>query len=283
MANKVGGEPVLVSAMVWLAITTQMNDALARLMSRPESPNLYWALCEFPDRSGIWRNAFYGERRMTVPATPDLADAIAGKDLSPQQWRTLLDYIASLHAEPGGKAKPDSVEGATPENVRRARALYATSRGLEPGQVEKRDPLVVLGNFYVQQAETLSDEIFKLRGLAYPAPLRKSQELKAHMAKLGDEQPGNRFLPMLDLRAAVMRFARVDREIHALANVEAVRAHAAANDGKLPSRLDEIAETPTLEDPLTGEPFEYAVSGDVATLVDSRSAVPLSYTIRIRK
>src|SRR5262249_51171665 len=46
LSNKVAREPVLVSNLVSLAITTRMNDVLATLMSRPESPNLYWALAE---------------------------------------------------------------------------------------------------------------------------------------------------------------------------------------------------------------------------------------------
>jgi len=37
-----------------------------------------------------------------------------------------------------------------------------------------------------------------------------------------------------------------------------------------------------MQNPQTGEPFEYAVKDNVATLSDSRSATPLTYTIRIR-
>src|SRR5262249_960036 len=50
MAEHVGTEPTLVSALVSLRITTEMNDALAVIMNRPDAPNLYFALCQFPSR-----------------------------------------------------------------------------------------------------------------------------------------------------------------------------------------------------------------------------------------
>ena len=50
MSDKVGREPTLVSGLVALRINAQMNDVLARLMSRPNAPNLYWALMQMPER-----------------------------------------------------------------------------------------------------------------------------------------------------------------------------------------------------------------------------------------
>ena len=285
MSNKVGREPILISALVSLAITSQMNDAMARLMSRPESPNLYWALCEFPERRTIYVNAFYGERRFIVPATPNLADALAGKELTPQQWSTLLAYVASLHQTPGEPpvTTPDPVTAATPENLREARELYAKSHGLSADQVGKLDKVVVLGNLYVRRSEVISDEIFKLRALPYPVLLKSAREVNDRMAAMKKQQPGNPFLPMVDLYTVTTRFARVDRQLHALANVEAIRSYAAANAGKLPPRLEDVADTPVLDNPLTGRAFEYRVEGDVATLADSQDEAPLKYTIRIRR
>ena len=41
-------EPVLVSSLVSALARRWMNDTLAELMSRPESPNLYWAIRQLP-------------------------------------------------------------------------------------------------------------------------------------------------------------------------------------------------------------------------------------------
>jgi hypothetical protein len=48
--------------------------------------------------------------------------------------------------------------------------------------------------------------------------------------------------------------------------IEALRAFAAAHEGKLPSSLEEMVDTPAPTDPATGKAFEYSVSGTVATL-----------------
>ena len=285
MSDKVGREPTLVSGLVALRINAQMNDVLARLMSRPNAPNLYWAIMQLPGGRGVFRNSVHVERRFLVPSVPNLERAIKREELTPQQWRTLLAYMASLHSSrPEPATTIDPVKAATPENLKQARALYAKERGgLKPEQVEKLDPVVVLGNLYVSQAEVESDEIFKLRNLPYPLLLTKGAEVAKRQSALKKQTPGTPFLPMLDLATTMERFAIADRQRAALANVEAIRSYAAANGGKLPQRLEEITDTPAMENPLTAEPFEYSVKDAVATLADSRSNVPLTYTIRIRK
>ena len=285
MSDKVGREPTLVSALVALRINAQMNDVLARLMSRPNAPNLYWAMMQLPSGRGIFRNSMHVERRFLVPSVPNLERAIKREELTPQQWRTLLDYMASLHAiRPEPETHIDPVKAATPENLKQARELYAKQRGgLKPEQVEKLDPVIVLGNLYVSHAEVESDEIFKLRNLPYPAMLQKGAEVAKRQAALKKQMPGTPFFPMLDLAKTMGRFAIADRQRAALVNVEAIRSYAAANGGKPPQRLEDITDTPAMENPLTGESFEYVVKGEEATLSDSRSDPPLTYTVRIRK
>ena len=59
---------------------------------------------------------------------------------------------------------------------------------------------------------------------------------------------------------------RLDRHIAALRCVEAIRLHAAAHGGKLPSALSDITEVPVPMDPVTDRPFEYEVKGATARL-----------------
>ena len=66
LGENVGQESVLVSGLVSLRITSQMNDVLGQLISQPDAPNLYWALRELPSRQVVLRKAFDGERQWFV-------------------------------------------------------------------------------------------------------------------------------------------------------------------------------------------------------------------------
>jgi hypothetical protein len=103
-------------------------------------------------------------------------------------------------------------------------------------------------------------------------------------AKLKQEQPPNPFLKTLPVMTGVVqKFALADRRLAALTAVEAVRAYAAANGGKLPQRLDEITETPVPLNPMTGLPFQYETSGNEAKISDANSGEVLEFTVKIRK
>jgi len=120
LGQKMGREPVLVSGLVSAAVTRRMNETLMQLMDRPESPNLYWALLNHPGARMVYRQALYGERQSLVGGRPDLAKALAGEDLSPEQWRGLMSYIASLtQPTDGSRPAPDPATGTSPSPPRR--------------------------------------------------------------------------------------------------------------------------------------------------------------------
>jgi hypothetical protein len=99
------------------------------------------------------------------------------------------------------------------------------------------------------------------------------------------EEPANVFLPWIpSLTPPAKTWARLDRTLDALTDVEAIRSYAAANDGQFPPTLDQITSTPAPDNPRTGKPFHYSVQGNTATLSDLETPeFPLNYTIRIRK
>lgn len=57
-----------------------------------------------------------------------------------------------------------------------------------------------------------------------------------------------------------------ERKLDAWRCIEAIRAHAAANDGKLPSSLDAIKVLPIPVNPMTKKPFGYKLAGKTAIL-----------------
>jgi len=296
MSNNVGTEPILISGLVSVAITAQMNDALVPLMNRPESPNLYWALCEMPSRREILRRALDGERQWWVTSYPNLVKTSKGQDLammvkngvdlSPEQWRSLLDYVYGLLEVAGepGPPHPDPVKDAGADTLRKAKEEYAQTHHMTEQQIETVDPLVVVGPYYFHQYEAAYDEMFKLRGLAYPVLLAKSKDYANYAEKLKAEEPANPFVQALPaIHNAIWSFARTDRQLAALTAVEALRSYAAAHDGKLPQHLEDVTETPVPENPATGKPFGYRLENDTATLSDSQGDSALTYTVRIRK
>jgi hypothetical protein len=284
LSDKVGREPVLISAIVSLGMTAWMNDCLAQLMNHPDSPNLYWALSQLKSRQEVFHRAMDGERSWMIPTVPHLAKAMAGEELSAEQWRAALEYIGKFVYPPEVHQKNvDPVQDASDETLRQARTQYAVSHRLTAEQVAKLEPMIVLGHFYFREYEIAFDEMYKLRVLPYPVQLLKSSEHDNRIAKLRSEQRANPFFyAESEVRALVWKFARADRQHEALRIVEAIRSYASANGGKLPKRLADIAETPVPENPATGEPFEYRVEKDTATLADSKSQEALTYTIRIR-
>jgi len=285
LSDKTGREPVLIAGLVSVNMTTAMDDCLVHLMNRAESPNLYWALADFPARQAILRGGFDGERGSAAASLPDLARVKAGEELSAQRWHAILDYVGSLPVDESGRPrKVDAVGGTSPDVLHQARQEYAQSHHMTAKQAADVEPAVVLGSFYFRQYQIEFDEMYKLRALPYPALLARSRDYRAHVAMVIAQQPGNPFLQLLPtIDRAVWKFARLDRQLAALSAVEALRSHAAANGGALPKRLEDVTETPVPQNPATGKPFDYRLENDTATLSDSQSADPLTYTVKIRK
>jgi hypothetical protein len=290
LSEKIGMEPVNVSAMVSVGQFAWMNEPLSQLMSRPESPNLYWALSEMPRRYPILRRSWDAEYGWPYMCMPTLARARAGETLTAAEWRkAMYDEVAPFYAQyenyaaVGMRSHPDPIKDASPDVLRQAREHYAAAAHVTPQQAEGAEPAVVLGGFYFHQFTTLHDDIFKLRGLAYPELVPRTRQTAERLETMMKEQPGNPFLQAVPaMNRAVGRVAVADRQLAALTAVEAIRSFAAANGGKLPERLTDVTETPVPTNPATGKPFEYAVQADTATLKDSTSETPLTYTIRIR-
>jgi hypothetical protein len=282
---------VLVSALVSVGHFAWMNEPLARLMSRPDAPNLYWSLVELPPRQPILRRAWDVEYGWPYVTQPTLKRARAGEQLSAEQWRhALYDEVAPFYQQyenyvpTGTRAHPDPIKDAGAEVLKQARAEYASARRLTPEQAAGEEAAVVLGSFYFRQFQMAYDNGNKLRGLPYPVLIPRAREAAKHLDTLKKAQPANPFLEVVEgSQRMVERFARADRQLAALTAVEAIRSYAAANGGKLPSKLDDVTETPVPLNPITGKAFEYEVNGGEATLKDSAGETPLTYTITIRK
>lgn len=284
-------DPVIISALVSAGCTRIVSDATARLMNNPGSPNLYWALVNEPLRYPILRRAWDAEHEWAYVVRPRLAGLRDGDEPTPQQWRTILvDDMATVYADhennrgAGVRPRPDPINDTSPKLLARARQDYAESHHVSADQAAKVDPAIALGHFYFRQWQIAQDDLSELRGLPYPLLLLKTAESWDNLQRLKQEQPTNPFLEHIaHMHRAVYAFARADRELAALTTVEALRSYAAAHQGRLPGKLEELTETPTPVNPVTGKPFEYRVADNVATIADTKSESTLSYTVKIRE
>ena len=99
---------------------------------------------------------------------------------------------------------------------------------------------------YAQAIERLNDENKTDSGVAETLPLQQ--------------------LFGADVRSIIKAKAITQLYIELLRTVEAIRLHAAVHDGKLPGSLAEITIVPVPNDPMTGQPFSYQLSGDTAVI-----------------
>jgi hypothetical protein len=289
LSDNVATEPVLISALISLRITTMVNDCLRTMMNRPDSPNLYWALANFPSRKPILRQSLRGEGTHWLAASGvDLVKLKAGEDLSVDQWHDLFAYAVRAVLNESNNSTharlPDPVRDAGPELMLQSQAQYAELHHLTSEVSAKVDPIVLIGELYFRQYDIACDNMQKIGVLPYPALLAKSVEFSAYLTKLVQEEPKNPFLQTLPtIHAGVWTLASVDRQLAAMTAVEAIRSYASANGGKLPARLEDISDTPVPDNPVNGLPFDYGVNGEEATLSDSQSEATLTYTIKICK
>lgn len=272
-------DPVPIAGLIGMSVDSLMNDVLAELMSHPQSPNLYWALASLPRPMVSFRHAFECERYHVFASYPLLAKTRLG-ELSANQWRDMFKQIdqdmANLHVAGGRLSSEQAALSLLPQ----ARAYYAQTRHLSAGEVEKLDPVVVVGPYCLEQYLTIADDQWKLTSLPYPVLLPMAQQLQIPVQ---ESNPWMKFIAP-NLNKAASAFARCDREFAALTAVEAIRSYAAANGGRLPKALQDITDTPVPDNPYTGLAFEYTVENDTATLSDPQPAdYPLKYTVHIRK
>ena len=280
----------LVTELVALGIQDIALDQVERLVQRPDAPNLYWALRQLPVPFGNVRAAVLNEHTAWGLSFPPLEKAWRGETLSADEWRQV---VYGLHQQITGfqfmDPKPPTdaeFEAGLVRDGPAGRADYARRHGMTADAVAALDPVFVVGAFYFDGYRDAQDDITKWAVLPYPESLAPVAAATRRIDALRHRQPNN---PFLAVRASESRCltgsARLDRRAAALAAVEALRAYAAAHDGRLPAALADVTETPPPPNPATGKSFDYTVTGDTAVVSDNDAATgkPLRYTVRVRR
>lgn len=280
MSRHVGQAPFVIPMLIGLASCVHLNRAMTDLIQAPGTPSLYWALIDRPrpfiDRSGpLAGERFFLEREIPelreldgLPWSVAKARAFAG-ELQTKLYK-LSDWSAPARMGWGDQETGDwmnrlgiaaLVARSYPEAKR---SLIA--RGRPAAQVEAMPTLQVAFLDAYLSYQVYRDDVFKWVGLPYHhayAGMDRAQQ------RCGTVQgrPLLRFFCSLfgPVRSALLAAVRGDRQLDALACVEAIRIHAAAHD-RFPARLDDLGDAPAPLDPMTGRPFQYRIEEDRAFL-----------------
>jgi hypothetical protein len=295
LSRKTAQDPFLVTALTSQGAAAPLTGELEELMNRPDAPNLYWALAALPRPFIGFHYAVSGERLLIPVTFKEIAganlDDFSGDDLRPVFQRAVKIRLANADGDAASTRlqsiwqNEDALDREVNRNLPAAQQYYEQTRNVSADQVQSMEPFKVTVIYWYEEMRNFRDEIYAASTLPYPLLIPRMRQLGDELDRIQHDQPANSFILYAhNYTNAATAFCRTDRQLAALTDVEAIRSYAAANGGRLPDHLQDITDTPALDNPRTGEPFDYAVHGDTAALWDSLPTnYPLEFTIRIRK
>lgn len=288
--------PFLISSLVGIAMASQFADCVLELIERPDAPNLYWALAVIPRPLIDLRKANELEQVLMDMQFPDLADL--NRPRPPEEWDAALKRVRTeverlmksdrnfKRPAPGSSAAdPASKSPDLPE----ARKYLTEVVGMKAARVDAMSPAELLLRAMFHSHREMRDEVFKTSYLPFAQGRHLLAEADKRLKALPETEVtllSRLFLPAIQkVRSAEVR---IDRRLALLRAIEALRMHAAANDGKLPDKLADVTVAPVPIDRGTGQPFEYRRNGQTATLI---SRIPgerldltgMRYRVTLRK
>jgi hypothetical protein len=266
MSRHLGEHVIFVSDLIGISIAFVAIGPLEEMLEQPGCPNLYWALSNLPVPLVAIDKGTQGERVGILAEFHDLDDR------APMSVEQINKYIARMSKVLGEPGKP-RIAAALNARAKDEKFVSAARRRLvEHGLAEER-----LQQFPAHQTvlldekreyEVRRDDCMKLLNL----PMWQVQSLVADI-----EKPNK--APTVFAEALVegiynvrKQQARLDQRIALLRHVEALRLYAADFGGALPAKLSDVG-VPLPDDPITGKPFRYEVTGDTAHL---RGSPPLA-------
>jgi hypothetical protein len=263
MSRHLGEHPTLIGGLVGISIIFGSIGPLEEVLQQPGCPNLYWALTNLPRPLIPLEHGIEGERLLVLAEFRDLDETAP---MSAERLNKFVEYMDRLL----GDGKPVKTEQsrvrawmnarAKKDDVVRAARRRLVDYGLPEERLLRFPPEQVILLDEKREYEVRRDDGMKLWNLPlWVSEARTGPAKPKHEPSLFDEA----LLSGLD---SVHRAqARLDQRIGLLRQVEAIRMHAAAHQGALPKKLEEIS-VPLSDDPVTGKPFRYELVGSTGHL-----------------
>jgi hypothetical protein len=268
-------EPTLISALVGIAVGSVMEGRLEEFIQQPNASNLYWSLTDLPRPFIDLRRPMQGERVVTYGTFPGMAETAAdlnAKPLAPEQVEKAVSQLREVVGD-NNELRRFQEEA---QLAFRLAARHEAAKKILIDQGRPKESVDAMPHFQVgllvalQQYDREFDELLKWQSLPYWQSQPEIAKWSKRIKELRDDKDApaipvaRLFLPRVEKVLAAR--VRLDRRIAALRCVEAVRLYGSGHDGKLPSSLEEIKETPLPLDPVTGKGFDYRVADDKAFL-----------------
>jgi hypothetical protein len=294
LARDVAKGQTLVNALVGVAIASLMTPQIEQFIQQPDAPNLYWALATLPRPLVDFRPAFEEESSFVYLQFLDLRE-LDKKDLVPEQWSRLLENtvkeLSKLEETFAGRLGSEESKRSGLKLSAAAMAVqgypvakqYLVEHGRAAAEVEAMPVAKVILLYSVELYQGLSDEQYKLTFLPYAEGERwyaqADRMLKQAAAGRREIIPLTLLLPLIS--AAKHAETRMEWTIARLRIFEALRIYAAAHDGRLPDRLDDVGEVPIPRNPFDDKPFNYRREGNRAVLTSEHGPRGLPWTYEI--
>jgi hypothetical protein len=259
MAIDVQRDGVLIQALVAANIARAMNTVLREWISAPGAPNLYWPLTDLPQPLVDLSSSMQRERALLCESYPALKNPLT---ITAAQFQPIIDEIRQL----GENDQPEKYVQTLSDAIDKIQVLpranaFLVEQGMPRAQVDALVPADAAARYFAAQFVWSMDELIKWYGLSYWQAV-EGLDATAHELEERTAQDRN---PLMMLVPATSRAyastATTEREIAMLQLIEAIRAFAAGNQGKLPGSLQELESLPVRIDPMTGEAFQYQIDG----------------------
>lgn len=274
LGKDVGEGPTLIHTLVGIAVMSTFLGEVDHLIQRPGSPNLYWALTTLPRPVIDPRISFEGEGRLFDNLFPN-AKVLEKGPVSADRANGLLDEMMTAFQTMGRPSDTQVSSGGL--GVAAYAALNAAGArkqllalGWDAAAVEKMPAGQVVALRAIATHRSLADDQAKCFSLTYPDARTEVAKVKKRAEQFRKES-GDPIVNVFALNVPAFEkvfeaHIRVNRRVALMRAVEAVRLHAAANEGQLPKALADIKLVPVPEDPNTLKPFVYEVKDNVFTL-----------------
>jgi hypothetical protein len=273
LARDVGNGQFLIQCLVGSAIANMISNQVQEFIQQPDAPNLYWALTILPAPMLDYHSGWEGEQDAIYLTFPELQH-LDRKDLAPDQWRILFEQSIQkafrLGLDPSkAKENPTAISAFLVMQKYSIAKSFLIERGWAADKVETMPVCQVVLIAAMRQYEEIRDDFFKWTYLPYAEAIKGMSSYDSKLRAIS--QSGQEILPIASmflpaLSSAKRNEIKGERQIDSLRVLEAIRLYAAAHEGRLPEKLDDITEVPLPLDPLYGKPFIYYLVGDKAIL-----------------
>ncbi len=255
LARAFESHPTLIGQLVGIAIATLTFDTLEEFVQQPGAPNLFWALTDLPTPFISLRHGMEGERAWINKEFDILGQH---EPLSEAEVKTLITKLNPLVENIKKQTAAEWFQSQIADmNVLKAAPDRLAKLGFPPDKLAKFSQLqLVMADDFMRYLVFRDAE---MRWTNVPIAQIPSDAFTA-------KSPGGIFVEASPATVRVMQAqARLQQRIDSLRIEEAVRAYAAANEGKFPASLD-LTKLPLPTDPISGKSYRLELKEGKATI-----------------